>query len=252
MPASPQPVQTPILRRTRGRRQLPLMFIGACGLAISLSCVPAGAQNPAPDKPATKAAGDVEKAPEPVGPPAAIAGFRAAQFGMSEDQLRQAVAKDFPTAATKLRKTTHPSEKTTVLTLPVTDLLPHTGGAQVSYILGHKSKKLIQVNVVWRSDGSEEHNEAVVGTANSLRDYFVGQSYKPGSVVANRQLNENAIVVFRGADAQDRLVLIVLHGSAAAETKDEKATRPRPLSLELSYIADAAHPDVFRIPKGQF
>ena len=89
-------------------------------------------------------------------------------------------------------------------------------------------------------------------TANSLRDYFAGQSYKPGSVVANRQLNENAIVVFRGADAQDRLVLVVLHGSAAADAKDEKAPRPRPLSLELSYIADAAHPDVFRIPKGQF
>jgi hypothetical protein len=228
------------------------MFIGACVLAVSLGLNPAGAQNPAPDKPAAKTAGDAEKAAEPAGPPAAIAGFRTAQFGMSEDQLRQAIAKDFPTAATKLKKTTHPSEKTTVLILPVLDLVPNTGSAQVSYILGHKSKKLIQVNVVWRSDGSEEHNETVVGTANSLRDYFAGQSYKSGSVVANRQLNDNAIVVFRGADAQDRLVLIVLHGSAAAAGKDEKAPRPRPLSLELSYIAAAAHPDVFRIPKGQF
>jgi hypothetical protein len=243
----------PIPRCTRRLRQIPLRpLIGAWVLAILLASDPAGAQNPAPDKPAAKTAGDTEKAPEPAGPPASIAGFRTAQFGMSEDQLRRAIAKDFPNAATKLKKTTHPSEKTTVLTLPVADLVPHTGSAQVSYILGHQSKKLIQVNVVWRSDGSEEHNEAVVGTANSLRDYFAGQSYKPSSVVANRQLNDNAIVVFRGADAQDRLVLMVLHGSAAAEGKDEKAARPRPLSLELSYIADAAHPDVFRIPKGQF
>lgn len=253
MPASPQPVQIPIPRRTRKRRQIPVLrFIGACVLAISLVSDPAGAQNPAPDKPAAKAAGDAEKAPEPAGPPAAIAGFRTANFGMSEDQLRRAIAKDFPNAATKLKKTTHPTEKTTVLTLSVADLVPHTGAAQVSYILGHQSKKLIQVNVVWRSDGSAEHNETVVGTANSLRDYFAGQSYKPGSAVANRQLNDNAIVVFRGADAQDRLVLMVLHGSAATEGKDEPAPRPRPLSLELSYIADAAHPDVFRIPKGQF
>jgi hypothetical protein len=253
MPASPHPVQMPIPCCTRKRRQIPLlMFIGACALAISVVSDPVGAQNPAPDKPAAKTAGDAEKAPEPAGPPAEIAGFRTAQFGMSEDQLRRAIGKDFPNAATKLKKTTHPSEKTTVLTLPIADLVPHTGSAQVSYILGHKSKKLIQVNVVWRSDGSEEHNETVVGTANSLRDYFAGQSYKPGSVVANRQLNDNAIVVFRGADAQDRLVLMVLHGSAAAEGKDEKAPPPRPLSLELSYIADAAHPDVFRIPKGQF
>ena len=228
------------------------MLIGMCAFAFSLVCAPVGAQNPAPDKPAARAAGEAEKAPEPTGPPAAIAGFRTAQFGMSEDQLRQAIGKDFPSAATKLKKTTHPSEKTTVLTVPVADLVPNTGIAQVSYILGHKSKKLMQVNVVWRSDGSGESNETVVGTANSLRDYFTGQSYKPGTVVANRQLNENAIVVFRGADAQDRLVLMVLHGSAAVEAKDEKAPRPRPLSLELSYIADAAHPDVFRIPKGQF
>lgn len=73
----------------------------------------------------------------------------------------------------------------------------------------------------------------MVGTANSLRDYFAGQSYKPNSVIANRQLSANAIVVFRGADAQDRLVLIVLNGSPTAEAKDEKAPRPRPLSLEL-------------------
>jgi hypothetical protein len=244
----------PIPRCPRKRRQFPLlMFIGACVLAISLVSDRAGAQNPAPDKPAAKTAGDAEKAPQPAGPPAAIAGFRTAQFGMSEDQLRRAIAKDFPNAATTLKKTTHPAEKTTVFTLPVADLVPHTGSAQVSYILGLNSKKLIQVNVVWRSDGSEEHNESLVGTANSLRDYFAGQSYKPGSVVANRQLNENAIVVFRGADVQDRLVLMVLHGSGpAAAAKDEKTPRPRPLSLELSYIADAAHPDVFRIPKGQF
>jgi hypothetical protein len=169
---------------------------------------------------------------------------------MTEDQVRQAVGKDFPNTAAKLKKVTHPSEKTTILNLPVAELLPHTGIAQVSYILGYKSKKLIQVNIVWRSDGSEKNNEMVVGTANSLRDYFAGQSYKAGSVVANRQLSENAIVVFRGADTQDRLILMVLNGAPAAASKDDKT--PRPLSLELSYIADAAHPDVFRIPKGQF
>jgi hypothetical protein len=221
-------------------------------LAFSLICEPAGAQNPTPEKPAAKSAGEAEKAPEQARPPAVVAGFRAAQFGMTEDQLRQAIAKDFQNAAAKLRKTVHPSEKTTVLSLPVADLLPQTGAAQVSYILGYKSKKLIQVNVVWRSDGSDGSNETVVGTANSLRDYFAGQSYKPNSVVANRQLSENAIVVFRGADAQDRLVLMVLNGSPTAESKDEKAPRPRALWLELSYIADAAHPDVFRVPKGQF
>jgi hypothetical protein len=228
------------------------LFVAAPELTLLLLLwQPAAAQNATPEKPAGKTAVEAEKPPEQTGPPAAIAGFRTAQFGMSEEQLRHAIAKDFPNVSAKLKKATHPSEKTTVLTLPVADLLPHTGTAQVSYILGYKSKKLIQVNVVWRGDGGEESNEAVVGTANTLRDYFAGQSYKAGSVVANRQLGDNAIVVFRGADTQDRLILMVLNGQTAAAGKDEKAPR-RPLSLELSYIADAAHPDVFRIAKGQF
>jgi len=39
---------------------------------------------------------------------------------------------------------------------------------------------------------------------------------------------------------------------AAAVTPDEKKAKTPPLTLELSYIEDAAHPDVFRIGKGQF
>jgi hypothetical protein len=44
------------------------MFTGACVLAISLVAERAGAQNPAPDKPAAKTAGEPEKAPQPAGP----------------------------------------------------------------------------------------------------------------------------------------------------------------------------------------
>lgn len=232
---------------------LTVICVGA--LTFSSIATAVNAQTATSEKPPAKAAGEPDKPAEqtaPAGPPAVIEGFRSAHFGMSEEQLRQAIAKDFSTAAAKLKKITHPSEKTAVLSLPATELLPHSGPAQVSYILGYKSKKLIQINIVWHSDGSDESNETVVGTANSLRDYFAAQSYQPGSVVANRQLSESAIVVFRGADLQGRLVVVVLNGSPAAERKDEKAPRPRPLSLELSYVADAAHPDVFRIPKGQF
>jgi len=42
----------------------------------------------------------------------------------------------------------------------------------------------------------------------------------------------------------------VLSGVAAtASTKEKKEP---PLTLELAYIQDASHPDVFRIGKGQF
>ena len=189
----------------------------------------------------------------PAGPPAQIDGFRLARFGMSEEQVRQAIRKDFPGAAAKLTAAIHPSEKTTVLSLSVADLLPHTGNARISYILGYRSKKLSQVNIIWTSDGTTAGDEIVVGIANSLRDYFASEKFKPDSVVANHQLAANTILVFRGSDDQKRTVLLLLSGVAAsAESEEKKAPKPSPLTLELSYIADAAHPDVFRIGKGQF
>src|SRR6478672_13750102 len=59
----------------------------------------------------------------PAGPPATIDGFRQARFGMSEEQVRQAIRKDFPAAAAKLTSAVHPSEKTTVLSPCCTDQL---------------------------------------------------------------------------------------------------------------------------------
>jgi hypothetical protein len=189
----------------------------------------------------------------PVGPVATIDGFRQALFGMSEEQVRQVIRKDFPASAGKISNAVHPSEKTTVLSVSVPDLLPNSGNARISYIFGYRSKKLIQVNVVWTSEGNAASDETLVGTANSLRDYFAAQNYKPDTVIANRQLAENTIVVFRASDLQGRMVLLVLSGVAAtARGDDKKGPRPPPLTLELSYIEDATHPDVFRIGKGQF
>jgi hypothetical protein len=137
--------------------------------------------------------------------------------------------------------------------LTVADLLPNTGNARVSYIFGYRSKKLIQINIVWTSDSSAAGDETVVGAANSLRDYFASQNFKPDSAVANRQLAENTILVFRANDLQGRTVLLVLSGvAAAAHHEEKKGPQPPPLTLELSYILDAAHPDVFRVAKGQF
>ena len=91
--------------------------------------------------------------PDQSGAPAVIEGFRQARFGMNEEQVKQAIRKDFPEAAGKLAHAIHPTEKTTVLSLTVADLLPHSGNARISYILGHRSRKLGQVNIVWSSDG---------------------------------------------------------------------------------------------------
>jgi hypothetical protein len=173
-----------------------ICLAGSHGLAWGQAAP--GEENPPP---AEIRPGTAQEAPRlPGEPPATIEGFRNARFGMSEEQVRQAVRKDFPAVATKLTSAVHPSEKTTVLSIGVVDLLPNTGTARISYIFGYRSKKLIQTNVVWASEGSAASHEAIVATANTLRDYFTPQNYKPDSVIANRQLADNTIIVFRGSD----------------------------------------------------
>jgi hypothetical protein len=47
-------------------------------------------------------------------------------------------------------------------------------------------------------------------------------------------------------------VPLVLSGVAASARAEKKQPPAPPLTLKLSYILDAAHPDIFRIAKGQF
>ena len=181
-----------------------------------------------------------------------IEGFRQARFGMPEQQVRQAILRDFPAAAGRLARSTHPREKTTVLTITTEDLLPDVGLARVSYILGYSSKQLVQINIVWTSDGrSAARDEAIVAAANSLREHFQTQYYPPDEILANRPVGENAILVFRAGQADGRMVLLLLSGVAAVGRAERKPAPP-PLSLQLSYIRNHANLDIFRIERGGF
>jgi hypothetical protein len=240
-----------IPRRPKTRWQLMVLTvcsIGYCGFASRAIL----AEESAPKSEVERGAAEQQQSPS-AGPAATIDGFRQAVFGMNEEQVRQAIRKDFAAASGKISNALHPSEKTTVLSVTVSDLLPNTGSARISYIFGYRSKKLIQVNIVWTSEGNATSDETLVGIANSLRDYFAAQNYVRDTVIANRQLAENTIVVFRASDLQGRMVLLVLSGvTATARSEEKTGPRPAPLTLELSYIEDPAHPDVFRIAKGQF
>src|SRR5580704_4739816 len=131
------------------------LLVSWCGMAAE------PAREPSSALPFAPAAGAGE---------AKIEGFRSAGFGMTEAQVRLAVHKDFPAAGEKVSSELNPAEKTTVLTVYVPDLIPGTGKARISYILGYSTKKLIQVNISWAAEGkSPASAENVVGTANLLR-----------------------------------------------------------------------------------
>ncbi|MET4255569.1 hypothetical protein ABIC09_000497 [Bradyrhizobium sp. S3.12.5] len=180
----------------------------------------------------------------------AIDGFRSARFGMNETDARAAMAKDFNPKADAIKSQDNPSELTHSVLLTVPDLLPSGGTAELSYVFGYKSKSLIQIGAVW-SKGTDAAMtaEKLFSNANILRAHFLSEGFKPDSIAVNMPVN-GGIVMFRGSDAKDRSVILLLQGTF--ENKENNQRVLTPTSLLLFYVADAKSPDVFKLPPGQF
>jgi len=180
----------------------------------------------------------------------AIDGFRSAKFGMSEADVRAAMIKDFNAKPDAIKAQDNASELTHSILMSVPELLPNGGTAELSYVFGYKSKSLIQVGAVW-SKGTDAAMtaEKLFSNANILRAHFMGEGFKPDSIAMNMPV-AGGIVMFRGSDAKDRSVILLLQGTF--ENKENNQRVLTPTSLLLFYVADAKSPDIFKLPPGQF
>jgi hypothetical protein len=182
---------------------------------------------------------------------AKVEGFRSAAFGMTDSQVRAAIRKDFKLGDDKISVEENPIERTTALLVTVPDLLPEAGPARISYMLGFKSKKLIQVNVVWGAGQAPAVKlEKLQLAAASLQQYFLAQGFPRDKVVANTRVADGSVLVFQGVDGQKRMTQLRFIGLPAEGADKEKPASQA--ALLLSYIQDPQNPDVYRIAKGQF
>jgi hypothetical protein len=180
---------------------------------------------------------------------AVVNGFRSAQFGMSERDIIKAIRNDFGADKKKISRQVHPNEKTITLGITVSRLLPESGEAKVFYILGYKSRRLIHINVIWGRPVMKNPNaEAVVATANQLRNHFVQKKYQKEGFALNAQLGEGVILVFQGKDRKGRAARLLLNNPKSED--DKKAGEN--IALTLSYIEKPEDPDVFKIKEGDF
>lgn len=209
---------------------------------------PAGAMTAATKPAATAATTTPAVDDKPAG--FAIDGFRSAKFGMTEADIRAAIAKDFGTKPEAIKSQENQAELTHSLIASVPDLLPNGGTAEVSYVMGYKSKSLIQVAAIW-SKGTDASitPERLFSNANILRAHFLGEGFKQDTISVNTPVN-GGLLVFRGSDAKDHSVILLLQGTF--ENKDNNQRVLTPTGLLLFYIADTKSPDVFRLPPGQF
>ena len=180
---------------------------------------------------------------------AVVNGFRSANFGMKERDVLKAIKKDFGIGKKQVSRKTHPNEKTVTLGIQVDKLLPESGPAKVFYIMGYKSKRLIHINVIWGKPVTKKPNaEAIVATANQLRNHFAQKKYQKEGFALNAPLGEGVILVFQGKDRKGRAAKILLINPKPEGDKKVGEI----IALTLSYIEKPMDPDVFRIKEGDF
>jgi hypothetical protein len=190
---------------------------------------------------------------------AEVDGFRSAKFGMSQEMVLKAIFKDFKITKNKIKVETHPIDRTENYLIKVKDLIPESGIAQIAYLFCYKSKKLFQVNVLWRNNGDAKKNaKGLITTANLLRSLFLKKGFAKDKAIANHQLKDGSIIVFRGKDNLGRMVLLFLNNPvgtpeiAKLRSAKEKAELAKKMTLMLSYMEKPEKPDVFKIKKDDF
>lgn len=190
-------------------------------------------------------------APTAAAKQAQVEGFRNARFGMTEAQVRDAIGKDFKLSGEAIQRIEEPTERTTALLVKVNDLLPDSGPAVIAYLLGYKTKKLFRVNVIWGQEiGSPTKPEQIVGTANALRNYLLGQGYRQEGLILNQALSDDNVLVFQGTDEQSRLTELILGITKKPPAKPDALPEVTGASLRLSYVEKPKYPDIYRVPGG--
>ena len=191
---------------------------------------------------------------QPVADAHRVVGFRSAHFGMDAVQVRSAIAQDFKPASDSMSMLKNPAENTEVLLLRVAELEPGPGPASISYIFGAKSRRLMHVNVVWKTGEtpSDEARNKIAAAGMQLTNYFQDLSWKPGASASGLPNGGNGLVLFVGLDPNNAGVEVRVSGVATYGAENVSSKPEGAAQLVLSYVADIKNPDIAAIKPGAF
>ena len=181
-----------------------------------------------------------------------IKGFRSARFGMTEKQVRKAISKDFGKLAKTIKKKVHPTDKTVGIPVNANNLVSDEGTSRISYILGYKTKKLIQINIGLGFPYEKSKSIAsVVSAGNLIRGHFLKKNYPKEGMVVNARINEQTVLVFRAIDEKNAGIVLTLQTSEIPP-KDDKKKAKTVARLQLYYIKDVKEADIFKLKESAF
>jgi hypothetical protein len=184
-------------------------------------------------------------------PGPSISGFRNAEFGMTLAQVRRVIETEFKLPASSIKAGVNAIQHTDVLDAQVPDLIPGGGTANVSYVFGYQSHKLIEISVVWsKAIDPSITPQQIYQNGESLQQYFAGEGFPPQRSSGNIATS-NGLILFRATDPTGNAVVLVFSGTMTKDPKSDKVTLD-PTTLTLAYASDPQHPDVFQLNKGSF
>ena len=93
--------------------------------------------------------------------PFVVEGYGAARLGMTVNEVKAAIAKDYPSALPTLKDEVDPLARTRGLAVVVPALAPvqSLGPATISYIFGATTQRLISINVYWLLDAKADKTQ---------------------------------------------------------------------------------------------
>lgn len=168
-----------------------------------------------------------------------ITGFRSARFGMNEDEVRAAVARDFKDHATLLQSVRHPDPRYSMLVLPLPALEPGPGAAGVTYLFDAAKHKLVQVNVLWSTGDkpADADRTRIVTAGVQLADYFRKLAWRPDAATMGVPLGTDGIVLFSGIDPHKAMVEVSVTGVPLQGRDGKVNAATGPAKLRVAYLS---------------
>lgn len=181
-------------------------------------------------------------------------GYRSAHFGMTEAAVYTAIDADFAIPPDSVERINNAIEKTSGLIITVEDLVAHTGRAEITYIFGYQTKKLIQVNLFWRApvtnDGATDRLSRAARVMAGRISLWGIPSHR---IEPNTLTQDGATLMYRGQSKNGMIALISMRVTSEDETSLSNSTLSVDGSwLRVSFVENDGALDIFKIKPGQF
>lgn len=181
-------------------------------------------------------------------------GYRSAHFGMTEAAVLDAIEADFAIPPGSVERSANALEKTANLTVTVIDLVEFTGAAEIVYIFGYQSKKLIQINLLWRAPaGANDAEQRLLRAARIMANRVSLWGISKFETAPDTVTSDGATLLFQGQGESGMIASISmsvpceeLASCSASETADDG------FWLRVALIENVDVPDIYKIQPGQF